>query len=77
MSCAELEEEEFQVWLAIIIALEGYSEAKCCLGQAGAIRLGISRALVNMNPDWKPILRQGTLFDYLLSMPFLLWVCFF
>jgi small subunit ribosomal protein S9 len=28
-------------------------------GQAGAIRLGIARALVKVNPDLQPILRKG------------------
>ena len=27
-------------------------------GQAGAIRLGISRALINANPDYRPILKS-------------------
>ena len=43
----------------------------CCLGQAGAIRLGISRALVNMNPDLKPILREGLLFSPLFDLIFI------
>ncbi len=28
-------------------------------GQAGAIRMGISRALLAVNPDYRPVLRQG------------------
>jgi small subunit ribosomal protein S9 len=28
-------------------------------GQAGAIRHGISRALVNMNPEWRPVLKKA------------------
>ena len=28
-------------------------------GQAGAVRLGIARALVLANPEWRTILRQG------------------
>lgn len=30
-------------------------------GQAGAIRLGITRALINANPDFKPILKKAGL----------------
>ena len=28
-------------------------------GQAGAIRHGISRALVTMNPEWRPVLKKA------------------
>ena len=28
-------------------------------GQTGAVRLGIARALLNMNPELKPMLRKG------------------
>ena len=28
-------------------------------GQAGAVRLGIARALILMNPEWRPQLRKG------------------
>jgi small subunit ribosomal protein S9 len=28
-------------------------------GQAGAIRHGISRALVDLNPEWRPILKKA------------------
>jgi small subunit ribosomal protein S9 len=28
-------------------------------GQAGAIRHGISRALVTMNPEWRPALKKA------------------
>ncbi|MFC2053622.1 30S ribosomal protein S9 [Chloroflexota bacterium] len=28
-------------------------------GQTGSIRLGIARALVKINPDWQPAMRQG------------------
>lgn len=28
-------------------------------GQAGAVRLGIARALVKVDPEWRPILRKG------------------
>lgn len=27
-------------------------------GQSGAVKLGLARALVEMNPEWRPILRQ-------------------
>jgi len=30
-------------------------------GQAGAIRLGISRALINANPDYRPVLKSNGL----------------
>ena len=30
-------------------------------GQAGAIRLGISRALLNVNPDYRPVLKADGL----------------
>ena len=30
-------------------------------GQADAVRLGIARALVELNPDFKPVLRKGGL----------------
>ncbi len=28
-------------------------------GQAGAIRHGISRALITMNPEWRPVLKKA------------------
>lgn len=28
-------------------------------GQTGSVRLGIARALVKINPDWQPTMRQG------------------
>ncbi len=28
-------------------------------GQAGAIKMGIARALLQVNPDFRPVLRQG------------------
>ncbi|RLC61737.1 MAG: 30S ribosomal protein S9 [Chloroflexi bacterium] len=28
-------------------------------GQAGAVRLGIARALLKANPEWRPVLRKG------------------
>ncbi|MFC2043477.1 30S ribosomal protein S9 [Chloroflexota bacterium] len=28
-------------------------------GQTGSVRLGIARALVKINPDWQPAMRQG------------------
>ncbi len=28
-------------------------------GQAGAIRLGLSRALLEVNPDWRPVLKAA------------------
>ena len=30
-------------------------------GQAGAIRLGIARALINANPDYRPLLKSNGL----------------
>lgn len=28
-------------------------------GQTGSVRLGIARALIKINPDWQPAMRQG------------------
>lgn len=42
---------QFDVWCTV--------KGGGCSGQAGAIRLGISRALVNFNPDLRPPLRKA------------------
>lgn len=35
-------------------------------GQAGAIRLGLARALQNWDPEWRAVLKPGTLESLLL-----------
>ena len=47
-----------------VVKRENEFDVKCSVkggglsGQSGAIRLGISRALINANPDYRPLLKS-------------------
>ena len=53
MQPLELVEQKDKLDISVTVAGGGLS------GQAGAIRHGISRALVDMNPDFRPVLKKA------------------